>query len=63
MRMADFCNNSGVEPAVLCFDGLLVYGNKYDDGEFLTNMETYVNEGFENLNMKLAYKEHDNTIT
>lgn len=63
MRMVDFCNNNEIEPAVLCFDGLLIYGDKYDDDKFLRNMEEYINRDFDGLNMKLAYKEHNNTIT
>jgi hypothetical protein len=46
----------------LMFDGLMVYGNYYDDRDLLTHIEKKVNEEFINLNMKFDYKHHNNDI-
>ena len=55
-------NQKGIEIAILMFDGLMVYGDFYDDEELLNNITNYVEEMMPNLNMKWAYKEHDETL-
>jgi hypothetical protein len=55
-------NQKNIEIAVLMFDGLMVYGNFYDDNELLKYIENFVNEQFPNLNMKWDYKEHNAEI-
>jgi hypothetical protein len=55
-------NREHLEIASLMFDGLMVYGNHYDNDELLTKIEEKVNEDFDGLNMKFAYKEHNNDI-
>lgn len=55
-------NRKGIEIAVLMFDGLMVYGNYYDDMDLLREIEEYINNVFEGLNMKLSYKEHSGVI-
>jgi hypothetical protein len=49
----------GIEIAVLMFDGLLIYGNHYENSQLLEEIESYINEQMPNLNMGWAYKEHD----
>lgn len=55
-------NRKGIEISVLMFDGLMVYGNYYDDMDLLGEIETHINKMFEGLNMRLSYKEHSNLI-
>lgn len=55
-------NRKGIEIAVLMFDGLMVYGNYYNDMDLLREIEEYINNMFEGLNMTLSYKEHSNLI-
>lgn len=51
-----------IEIASLMFDGLMVYGDYYDNQEFLLELQREVNDQFENLNMKLSYKKHCDKI-
>lgn len=51
-----------IEIAVLMFDGLMIYGNYYNNNELLSELEEQINNEFEGLNMKLAYKEHSKEI-
>ena len=46
----------------LMFDGLMVYGNLYENKELLIEIEKHVLEHTE-FDMKLAYKHHDTTLT
>lgn len=55
-------NSKGIEIAILMFDGLMVYGDYYNNLELLQDIEEYVEEQMTGLNMKWAYKEHDNTL-
>ena len=57
-----FVNSKGIEIAILMFDGLMIYGNYYNDHEFLQQLEQYVNEQMPTLKMQWAYKEHDTTF-
>lgn len=58
-EVISFVNKKQIEIAVLMFDGLMIYGNYYDNYEFLNELEIFVNSKFENLNMKFSFKEHD----
>jgi putative DNA primase/helicase len=51
-----------IEICSLMFDGLMVYGNYYDDEILLKELEKCINTKFEGLNMKLSYKEHKTGI-
>lgn len=55
-------NKRGIEIAILMFDGLMVYGDYYQDTELLREIENYVEEQLPELNMKWAYKPHDDTL-
>ena len=55
-------NSKGIEIAILMFDGLMVYGDYYADEGLLRDIETFVEEQMVGLNMKWAYKEHDDTL-
>ena len=55
-------NSKGIEVAILMFDGLMVYGNYYNDESLLKEITDYVAEQIPNLNMRWAYKEHDDTL-
>jgi len=60
--MTSFIHQHDLEIAEYAFDGLLVYGNFYQDNEFLTNMQDHINDDFEDLNMVLTYKQHSTAI-
>lgn len=51
-------NQRGIEIALLMFDGLMVYGNFYDNVELLNEIECKVAEDFPGLQLKFAYKDH-----
>jgi hypothetical protein len=55
-------NSSNIEICALMFDGLMVYGDFYDNAELLQMITTRVNEKFDGLNMQWSYKHHDTTI-
>lgn len=55
-------NKYGIEIAILMFDGLMAYGDHYANLELLKEIETYVEEQMEGLNMKWTYKGHDETL-
>lgn len=52
-------NRKGIEISVLMFDGLMVYGDFYNNPELLDDIKKYVDEQMEGLNMKWAYKQHN----
>lgn len=55
-------NSSNIEICALMFDGLMVYGDFYDNTELLQMITTRVNNKFDGLNMQWSYKHHDTTI-
>ena len=55
-------NKRGIEICALMFDGILIYGNHYVDKSLLEESEIAVNEAFDGINMKFAYKEHSSII-
>ncbi len=55
-------NKHNIEISALMFDGLMVYGNYYNDTQLLDDIEKYVEQNFEGLNMKFSYKQHSTNI-
>lgn len=55
-------NLKGIEIAILMFDGLMVYGDYYQDPQLLQDIEEHVESAMTGLNMKWAYKEHDGSL-
>ena len=56
------CNKNQIEICALMFDGLMMYGNHYDNDLLLNEVCEFVNSKFEGLNMKFSYKEHSQSI-
>ncbi len=55
------CNEAtklNIEIAVLMHDGLMVYGNYYEDKDLLKTIEYAIQEKYPGLNAKFAYKQH-----
>ena len=52
---------NNIEIDALMFDGLMVYGD-LSNSNLLTEIEECVNNDYTGLNMKFAFKEHDNDI-
>lgn len=61
-EMISVINKNNIEILSLMFDGIMIYGNHYENTELLNEMETHINNVFDGLNMKLAYKEHSKVI-
>lgn len=62
-KIISYINYKNIQIFGLCFDGLLIYGNYYNNIEFLNDICKEINKDeFENLNIKLTYKEHLNII-
>ena len=55
-------NSQNIEICALMFDGLMVYGNFYENEELLNMITVRVNDKFDRLDMKWSYKHHDTTI-
>jgi hypothetical protein len=53
-------NKKQIEICAPMFDGALLYGTL--DNKLLSELENTINNFFQNLNMKLSYKEHSNAI-
>ena len=47
-----------IEICAFMFDGLMVYGDYYDNSELLETLQNIINEKYDGLNMQLSYKEH-----
>ena len=60
--MASFIHSKNLEVAEYAFDGILVYGNFYEDSLMLKEMEDYLNSEFPELNMTLTMKSHSKAI-
>jgi hypothetical protein len=61
-KMIEFCNIKNIEICALIFDGLLMYGNHYNNTIFLTELEEYVNDKFDGLNIKFDFKQQISNI-
>lgn len=55
-------NRRGLEIAILMFDGLMVYGNHYEDDSLLREIEREVEAKFAGLGMKWSYKDIDDYL-
>jgi hypothetical protein len=51
-------NKKQIEVCALCFDGLLMYGDHYDNIELIKEIESTINAEYVGLNMKWAFKQH-----
>lgn len=56
-------NENNIEICSLAFDGLLMYGNHYDNNELLNEIEQAVEAAFPTMSMKFAFKNHCDIIT
>ena len=56
------CNENTIEICALMFDGLLIYGNLYNNRALIQTIEEKVESHFEGLDMKFAYKQHSDVI-
>jgi len=55
-------NKRGLEIAILMFDGLMIYGNHYENNILLRDIEQQVESKFSGLDMKWTYKEIDESL-
>jgi hypothetical protein len=60
--MSTYIHSNNIEIASYMYDGLLVYGNFYNDPNIITELEITVENKFPTLNMKLKMKPHSNVI-
>jgi hypothetical protein len=61
-HVIDYINERGIQIMILMFDGLMLYGNHYDDSDLLHSIECYVESMMPGLNMTFCYKQHDTTL-
>jgi hypothetical protein len=55
-------NIKGIEISILMFDGLMIYGDYYNDKGLLEDITHYVEKQMDGLDMKWAYKEHNTVL-
>ena len=55
-------NPKQIEICSLMFDGIMVYGDHYDNVKLLSDIEERVKNDFNGLNMLFAFKSHSNKI-
>jgi hypothetical protein len=55
-------NGKNIEIAILMFDGLMVYGNYYNDNSLLEDIKNYVEKEMNGLNMEWTYKVHNTEL-
>lgn len=55
-------NKLNIEICSLAFDGLMMYGNHYDNFDLLKDIDEFVESKFEGLEMHFSYKQHSNEI-
>ena len=55
-------NGKGIEIAILMFDGLMIYGDYYEDAGLLEDITHYVEKQMNGLDMVWAYKEHNTEL-
>lgn len=60
--VCEFMANNKIEVFAKCFDGILVYGDHYQNQQLLSDIAEYVESKMPNLNIQWAYKPHSNTI-
>tara|TARA_R110000868_G_scaffold219194_3_gene470029 strand:- start:81 stop:2276 length:2196 start_codon:yes stop_codon:yes gene_type:complete len=54
--------SKNIEMCALMFDGLMIYGNHYENNELLNEITQNVNAKFEGLDMVFTYKDHSTNI-
>jgi len=57
-----FLNSNQIEIGVLMFDGLMVYGNHYENLQLLRDLEILINNKFIGLNITFTFKQHSDEI-
>lgn len=55
-KVIEFCKIKNIDICALIFDGLLIYGNHYNNTDFLRELEEFVNTEFVGLNMMFDFK-------
>ncbi len=55
-------NQRNIEIAILMFDGLMLYGDYYDNEELLKEITDWVEKEMPGLGMKWTYKKHKSTL-
>jgi hypothetical protein len=60
--MISVIRKKNIEIHSLMFDGLMIYGDYYNDETLLNDIKTEVNNKYEGLNMCFSYKEHADDI-
>jgi hypothetical protein len=61
-EVINFLNKKQIEILGTAFDGLLMYGNYYDDVDMLVEINLHIESKFSGLNMQFDYKEHDDEL-
>ena len=61
-HLVKFLTEKNIEICTLMFDGLLIYGNYYNNSNLLEEISSYIERQIVGLNMKWTYKEHDNIL-
>jgi hypothetical protein len=62
-EVINFLNRERIEICSLAFDGLIMYGNYYDNVDLIVDLTKYIETKFEGLNIQFDYKEHSDEIT
>lgn len=52
----------GLDIAILMFDGIMIYGDYYNDSTLLSDITSYVEKQLSGLDMKWTYKEHNTEL-
>ena len=61
-HLVKFLTEKNIEICTLMFDGLLIYGDYYNNKILLEEISLYIERQIAGLNMKWTYKEHDDTL-
>lgn len=61
-KVVEFVKTKHIDICALIFDGMLIYGNHYDNKHFLIELQTFINNEFKGINMTFAFKEQKTTI-
>ena len=61
-HLVRFLAERNIEICTLMFDGLLIYGDFYNEESLIAEIESYIERQIPGLNMKWTYKKHDNTL-
>lgn len=62
LTMISVIRKKNIEVHSLMFDGLMIYGNYYNDETLLNDIKIEVNNKYEGLNMCFSYKKHNEDI-